>query len=234
MTSPPLILGKSASTTEKATFNIYLIVSLSVAVALVVVLGAVVVCLVVKNRRLAKHQPKNPGEVFSNMALSSDAVINLEEEVSHSNDVHLETATTDTSEQTRQDPGPVYEEARRPLPPIPVAHDATREEDTRSFEMQSQSAAKRANFTFNNVASATRAGNEVMRLSPKNGHDAAPAVLPGAGRTYFNTFLAPEQAGDSSYYSINSTQAQTSGAKQQGNNRKRNKEGRVLYQNACN
>lgn len=211
---------------------------MSVSAALVVVLAAVVVYLAAKLRRLTEQQPKNAGTVYSNMAFNGDAVNNTVEgaSASHFDDVDLGAGTTDTSEQTRQDPQPIYEEASRPLPLIPEPNNATREDGI--GEIRPRAAATRAsNVSYGEITSTTRAGEEsYMGLSPTYGDNATVNVSPGVGAAYYNSYmsLSPERPKDTSYFSINSTRTQASGTKQHGNNGKRRNEINKTYENTGN
>ncbi len=186
--------------------------ALSVSAALVVFLATVVVYLAAKIRRLTKQQPKNAGAIFSNMAFDGDAVNNTVEEASHSNDVDVGTGTTDTSQQTRQDPQPIYEEASRPLPPIPETNNTTREDGI--GEIRPRAAATRAsNVSYGEITVTTRAGEEsYMGLLSTYENNATVNVSPGVGAAYYNSYmsLSPERPKDTSYSSINATHAQAS------------------------
>lgn len=93
---------------------------LSVSLAVIALLIAVVVYLVFQNRSRTKHPPSNQGTVFSNIAYKDDPENRQtlgEAEANQSNNIDLGTGSTQTQE--REDPEAIYEEASRPLPPIP-------------------------------------------------------------------------------------------------------------------
>ncbi|KAL9984311.1 hypothetical protein ACROYT_G006587 [Oculina patagonica] len=213
------------STTTEDIFNTPFIVLMSVSAALIVILIIAVVYMIFRNRRHQKHQPNNPGTVFSNMAYKGDPVNNFnEEEAYQSNDVDLGTGIT---EQKRQDSGAIYEEASRPLPPIPVPHNTARKEEI--SKPNSRSATKKANIT-----SPTRAGEEhYMGLSQTNVSNTTTSVAPRAVGTYSNSYmsLTPVRPADTSYSSLNPTRVQTPAAKQHRNKGNRREESHQMYEN---
>ncbi len=159
------------------------------------------------------------------MAYKGDHLNNInEEEAYQSNDVDLGTGTT---EQKRQDSGAIYEEASRPLPPIPVPHNKVRKEEI--SKPNSRSATKKANITL-----PTRTGEEhYMGLSQTNVSNTTPSVAPRAVGTYSDSYmsLAPGRPGDASYSSLKPARVQTPAAKQHRNKGNRRKESHQMYEN---
>lgn len=228
MISHLFLPDNSSKTAGQNIFNTPFIVLLSVCAAVIVLLTAVVVYLIFRNRRLAKHPPTNQGTVFSNMAFKADPEDHLgEEKAKKSNDVDLGTGTTQTQKR-QEDPGAIYEEASRPLPPIPVPHNTIRKEG--AGEKDLRTAPNKANIAPSPVPRANE--EHYMGFTKKQGNlptyygNTAPTVLPRAGAaTYTNNYmpLSPTgKPGDTSYGSLDSNRVQTSGgAKQQGNNGKK-------------
>ena len=179
------------------------------------------VYLIFRNRIRPKQKPSNPEMVFSNMAYKSDSVNNLDEEVANqSNDVDLGTGIAQTSKQKRQDCGAIYEQPSRPLPPIPVPHNTARKEE----------AGKNDSRAAASIAPARE--EHYMGLLRKNGNTTSPSVLPSPGPGTNNYMsLSPGRPRDTSHSSLNPTRIQTSAAKQHGNNGKRRKKSRQIYEN---
>ena len=169
------------------------------------------------------------------MAYKDDPENNLGEgESTYSNDVDLGTGTTQT--QRGKNPEAIYEEASRPLPPVPVPHNATRKEGAGKKDLRT--ASNRANIA---PALVPRASEEhYMGLAHKNENNTAPTVptRSGAG-TYSSNYMSLSPAGRpgdikyTSYSSPDSNSLQNSGAKQRRNKKggKRRKESHEVYEN---
>ena len=209
------------SKTAKDIFNTPFIVLLSVFLAVIVLLVIAIVFLIFRNRIRPKHKPSNPEMVFSNIAYKADSVNNLDEEVAtQSNDVDLGTGTARTSKQKRQDCGAIYEQPSRPLPPLPGPHNTTRKEEGSKKDSRA-------------AASITPVREEhYMGLLQKNGDTTSPSVLPSPGPGANNYMsLSPGRPRDTSHSSLYPTRIQTSAAKWHGNNGKRRKKSREIYEN---